>query len=93
MGNLELTDRIYQGRVLVQAVEALSTTEMGNPFERAVAELLQAAYQRRLREIVETVPGWVGEEILRPVGIQGTGGGSSGIPAYLPSTVHFPPMF
>lgn len=30
----------------------------------ALAHLLQAAYKRRLRAIVETVPPWVTEEIL-----------------------------
>ena len=59
------TDRILrQGRALVRAIEALGTIEPTGPFERALARLLQAAYKRRLRAIVATVPDWVAEEIL-----------------------------
>jgi hypothetical protein len=60
-----LTDRILrQGRALVRAIEALGTIEPTGPFERALARLLMAADERRLRAIVETTPVWVGEEIL-----------------------------
>ena len=48
------TDRIIeQGRVLVKAIEAMGTIEPTGPFERALARLLLAAYERRLRAIVE----------------------------------------
>jgi hypothetical protein len=56
----DLTDHILtQGR----AIEALGTIEPTGPFERALAWLLQAAYKRRLRAIVEPAPAWVGEEV------------------------------
>lgn len=55
---------IEQGKALVRAVAALSTIEPSNHFERHIAKLLAAAYERRLREIIETVPAEVGEEIL-----------------------------
>ncbi len=66
MTEVNPTDRIItQGRVLVQAIDALDTIEPRDPFERAVAELLQAAYERCLWAIVAEVPSWVSEEILR----------------------------
>ena len=55
---------IEQGKALVQAVAALNTIEPSNYFERHIAKLLAAAYERRLREIVDTMPAEVGEEIL-----------------------------
>ena len=55
---------IEQGKTLVRAVAALSAIEPSNYFERHIAKLLAAAYERRLREIVDTVPAEVGEEIL-----------------------------
>ncbi len=65
MNSPEPTDRlIAQGHALVRAIEALGTTEMSNPFERALAEFFQAACERRLMEIVEAAPSWVAEEIL-----------------------------
>jgi hypothetical protein len=65
MTDLELTDRIIrQGRALVRAIEGLATIEPTGPIERALASLLVAAYKRRLRAIVETVPSWVAEKIL-----------------------------
>jgi hypothetical protein len=63
--DLNLTDRIIaQGRAFVRAVEALATIEPTDPFERALARLLMAAYKRRLRVIVEAAPAWVSEEAL-----------------------------
>ena len=60
--DLELTDRtIRQGRPLVRAIESLTTID---PFERAIAGLLVAAYKRRLRGVVELVPDLVEGEIL-----------------------------
>ena len=56
-----------QGRALAWAVEALATTEMNDPFERAVADLLQAAYERRLDEIEQVVDDWASEEISGPI--------------------------
>ena len=49
------TDRITtQGRALMHAIETVGTTiEPSGPFERALAGLLMAAYQRPLRGIVE----------------------------------------
>jgi hypothetical protein len=65
MTSPELTDSVItQGRALVQAVEALGTVDIQDPFERAVAELFQAAYERRLMEIVESTPPWIAEQIL-----------------------------
>jgi hypothetical protein len=55
---------IIQGRALVRAVKALDTIESNDPFERAVARLFQAAYERRLKEIVEAAPPWAAEQIL-----------------------------
>ncbi len=53
------TERITaQGKALVRAIEALGI------IERALVGLLQAAYKRRLRGIVEVAPSWVTEEIL-----------------------------
>jgi len=61
----ELTDRIIaQGKALVHAIEAPDTIEPSGPIEHALAGLLQAAYKRRLRAIVEAAPAWVSEEIL-----------------------------
>jgi hypothetical protein len=54
---------INQGRALARAVEALNVAEMKDPFERAVAELLQAAYERQLDDIMASAPSWMGEEI------------------------------
>jgi hypothetical protein len=64
-GNLS-TGVVDQGRALAWAVEALATTEMNDPFERAVADLLQAACERRLDEI-EVAPDWASEEISGPI--------------------------
>ncbi len=61
----ELTDSpIDQGRALVRAIEALGIVEMSDPFERAVAELFQAACERRLLDILDTAPQCVTEDIL-----------------------------
>jgi hypothetical protein len=65
MINSELTDRtITQGRMLVAAIETLGTIEWSNPFEQAVAGLFQAAYERRLTEMIEAAPSWVANAIL-----------------------------
>ena len=65
MSSPELDDGIIaQGCALVRAVEALDTIESDDPFERMVAELFRAAYERRLMEIVGAAPSWVAEEIL-----------------------------
>ena len=42
----------------------MGTIRPSGPFERVLARLLQAAYKRRIRPIVETVPAWVSEEML-----------------------------
>jgi hypothetical protein len=53
----DLTDRIIaQGRALVRAIEALGTIQPSGPFERALARLLVAAYERRLRGVVALAP-------------------------------------
>lgn len=58
MTDLELADRVLrQGRALVKAIEALDITEPTGPIERFTPGLLQAAYKRRLRAIVEAAPG------------------------------------
>jgi hypothetical protein len=70
MNSLDFADistTIDQGRALAWAVEALTMAEMDDPFERAVAELLQAAYERRLDEIVSSVPNGMNERIFEPV--------------------------
>jgi hypothetical protein len=56
---------VDQSRALAWAVEALATTEMDDPFERAVAELLRAAYERRLDEIAAAAHDSVSGEIFR----------------------------
>jgi hypothetical protein len=53
-----------QGCVLVQAIQAVDTMETSNPFEREVARLFQAALERRLLDIVDTVSTWEVEQIL-----------------------------
>lgn len=55
---------IHQGKALVRAIESLSTIEPTGPIERFIVGLLLPAYKRRLRGIVESVPGSVSEEIL-----------------------------
>jgi hypothetical protein len=55
---------IEQGQALVRAIAALNTIEPSNYLEGHIANLLAAAYERRLREIIDTVPAEVGEEIL-----------------------------
>jgi hypothetical protein len=42
----------------------VGTIEPTDLLERALSRLLLAAYKRRLRQIVEAAPTWVGEEIL-----------------------------
>lgn len=65
MTDPKLTDHIIaQGRAFVRAIESLGTIEPTGPIEQALARLLLAAYNRRLRAIVETAPSWVSEEIL-----------------------------
>jgi len=61
-----LNHHVHTDRVIAQgrAVEALGTIEPAGPFERTLAGLLQAAYKRRLRAIVEAAPEWVSEEVL-----------------------------
>ena len=52
------TDHILrQDRAPVRAIEALGTIQPTDPFERALARLLMAAYKRRLRAIVAAAPG------------------------------------
>mgnify|MGYP001037837288 CR=1 FL=1 len=55
---------IQQGRALVHAIEALGTIGPSGLFERLIADLLLAAYKRRLRRIVEAVPAWMAERVL-----------------------------
>ena len=55
---------LQQGQVLVRAIEALGVIEPSAPFERAIADLPQAAFKRRLRAIVKAAPSGVTEEIL-----------------------------
>jgi hypothetical protein len=48
------TDRIItKARALVPAIEALATIEPSGPFERALAQPLQAPYNHELRNAVE----------------------------------------
>ena len=56
-------DIVSQVRVLIRAIQALDAIESSDPFERALAELFQAAYKRRLTEIVEAAPPWVAQEV------------------------------
>ncbi len=71
MNSLDLSDisitTIDQGNALAWAVEALTVAEMKDPFERAVAELLQAAYQRRLDEIIAGAPVGVSQTVFESV--------------------------
>jgi hypothetical protein len=55
---------LEQGCSLVEAIEAVDTMESRDPFERQVAGLLQAAFERRLEEIADNVSGWDVEKIL-----------------------------
>jgi hypothetical protein len=57
-------DVLEQGCSLVEAIEAVDTMESRDPFERQVAGLLQAAFERRLEEIADNVSGWDVEKIL-----------------------------
>ena len=69
MTRIQLTDStVAQARELVRAIQALDTIECPDPFERAVAELFQAAYKRRLMEMVEVVPSWMADEIRSAAG-------------------------
>ena len=80
MSDPALTDRIItQDKALVRAIEALGTIEPSGPFERTLARLLQGAYKRRLRAIVETAPDWVVEKILSASGMVGRRCGSARI--------------
>jgi hypothetical protein len=64
MTGIQLTDStVAQARELVRAIQALDTIDCPDPFEQAVAELFQAAYKRRLMEMVEAVPSWMADEI------------------------------
>jgi hypothetical protein len=64
MSSLELTDNVItQVHTLVRAIESLDTIQSSDPFERALADLFLAAYKRRLREIVQTAPPWVAEQV------------------------------
>jgi len=49
---------------LVQAVRDLGAIETSNPFEREVARFLQAAFELRFQEMVNTVSAWDVEEIM-----------------------------
>lgn len=53
-----------QGLVLVQAIQAVDTMETCDPFEREVARLFQAALERRLLDIADTVSTWEVARIL-----------------------------
>jgi hypothetical protein len=65
MTSIQLTDRtVAQARELVRAIKALDGIECTDPFELAVAELFQAAYKRRLMEMVDAVPPGMADEIL-----------------------------
>jgi len=65
MTTSESTDYIvFQGHVLVWAIQALDAIKPGNPFKRALAGLLQAAYKRHLRNIIAEASPGVSEEIL-----------------------------
>jgi hypothetical protein len=63
------TDRILcQGKALVRAIEALPTIAPSGPTGRAAARRLLAAYNRRLRGVVEVAPNCVTEETLSASG-------------------------
>ena len=55
---------VEQVKALVRAIESLDVIEHDSPWERQVATLLRAAYRRKLREIAETAPVSISEEIL-----------------------------
>jgi len=48
----------------LQATEALGIIQTSSPFERALARLLLATYNRCLRRIIKAAPVWAGEDIL-----------------------------
>jgi hypothetical protein len=63
------TDQIIaQGRALIRAIEALDVIEPRSHWEGRIAELLQAAFECRLDEILETAPAWMVEKILEARG-------------------------
>ena len=81
MTRIQLTDStVAQARELVRAIQALDTIECPDPFERAVAELFQAAYKRRLMEMVEVVPSWMVTRPYRKLG-WGSAVPAEGVPA------------
>jgi hypothetical protein len=53
-----------QSCALVQAIHSVDTMETSDPFERQVAKLLQAALERQLHDIADSVSSWRIEEIL-----------------------------
>jgi hypothetical protein len=60
-----ITNRIIaQGRALVRAIEALDTIEPSGPIKRALVQLLQTAYKRRLWVIVKAAPAPMSEKTL-----------------------------
>lgn len=59
------TNVLDQSCALVQAIHSVETMETSDPFEREVARLMQAAFERRLLDIVDDVSSWEIEEILR----------------------------
>ena len=69
----ELAENIIeQGPALLDAIEGLRVIEPSGWFERAIPRLLLAAYRRRLKMIIATVPTWVGGRIL--CAAEGVGG-------------------
>jgi hypothetical protein len=76
MTDAAVTDHVIaQGRALIHAIEALGEIEPSGWFERMLARLLLAAYQRRLHGILGAVPDWVKAKILdAPPAIRWTDG-------------------
>jgi hypothetical protein len=59
---------VEQVKALVRAIESLDVIESNSPWERQVAQLLRAAYKRKLQDIAETAPASISEEILSACG-------------------------
>jgi hypothetical protein len=53
-----------QSCALVRAIHSVDTMETNDPFERQVAKLLQAALERQLHDIADSVSSWAIEDIL-----------------------------
>jgi hypothetical protein len=59
------TNILDESCALVQAIHSVEAMETSDPFEREVGKLMQAAFERRVLDIADSVSSWEIEEILR----------------------------